>query len=91
MNYKDRDWLHNEYINNQKSTIKIAKEQGVSHKTISRWIHKLGIEMRHPHDSLLLNSKHRKSKAHTALEYYMNKEARTTLKSKPTLNWKRGK
>jgi len=41
--YESKAWLKREYVTKRKSPEQIAKEQGVSHMTIRRWLkhHKL--------------------------------------------------
>jgi Zn finger protein HypA/HybF involved in hydrogenase expression len=38
MNYQDKNWLENQYINLKKSTLVISKECGVSSTTIRKWM-----------------------------------------------------
>lgn len=42
-NYKNEDWLREQYVDKNKSTNEIAKETNVSYASISRWLHKFDI------------------------------------------------
>lgn len=87
--YRDKDWLYEQYIVNKRSTTDIAKEVGVSHKTISRWAKRHGIELRDTQTALNLKyGIERKSRMQKAIEYYIKSESLTTRRSKPNLNWK---
>jgi len=44
--YRDEGWLHNLYVEKQKSAYEIAEVCGCSAKTIYRWLDKFGIETR---------------------------------------------
>lgn len=44
--YKNRNWLHDQYINQRKSIIQIAKELNVNYVTIYNWLIKFDIEIR---------------------------------------------
>lgn len=44
--YKNKDWLHNQYINEVKSTKEIAKFCGVGHRLILSWLYKFNIPVR---------------------------------------------
>lgn len=87
--HRDKDWLYEQYIVKGRSTTDIAKEVGVSHKTISRWAKKHGIELRDTQTALDLKyGIERKSRMQKAMEYYIKSESLTTRRSKPNLNWK---
>ena len=87
--HRDKDWLYEQYIIKKRSTTDIAKEVGVSHKTISRWARKHGIELRDTQTALDLKyGVERKSRMQKAMEYYIKSESLTTRRSKPNLNWK---
>jgi len=45
--YHDKKWLKNQYITLEKSTREIAKEQQVDKKTITNWLNKFKIPIRH--------------------------------------------
>jgi len=49
---KDPDWLENQYVEMEKSTNKIASEQGVGQQTVLNWLDKHGIETRDKGDVL---------------------------------------
>ena len=51
MIYKDKDWLEDQYINQKKSTVEIAKLCVVSDETIRKWLKKLDIQIRSPSES----------------------------------------
>lgn len=42
--YRNKDWLYNEYITNDKTIVQIAEELGVVHSTIAVWTRKHGIK-----------------------------------------------
>jgi len=44
--YLNKDWLIDQYINQKKSTTKIAKEINVGQSTISKWLNKYNIVTR---------------------------------------------
>ena len=44
--YKNRSWLWNQYRTLEKSSIQIAKEIGVTKRTILNWLHKFKIPIR---------------------------------------------
>ena len=46
MEYKNKDWLENQYIKLKKSSEKIAKELNVAGTTIRRWLKNLSIPIR---------------------------------------------
>lgn len=41
--YKDREWLYEEYVVNDRSTVSLGNELGVAASTVSRWLKKTGI------------------------------------------------
>ena len=84
--YRDRDWLYNQYHRKERSTAEIAGDIGVSHKTISRWLHKHNIPVRSRQEAL--NIKYGKEvvdKKERAMEYYRWKQERK--KDKPSMGW----
>jgi transposase-like protein len=44
--YRDSDWLREQYVDRERTTADIAEECGVTHQTISTWLDKHGIETR---------------------------------------------
>jgi len=46
--YRDRDWLHDQYVAKGKTTYTIGKEIGVDRTTISNWLKKYDIHIRGP-------------------------------------------
>jgi len=46
MSYKNKNWLHDNYIDINKSTLEIAKMCNVSNHTILRWLHRFDIELK---------------------------------------------
>lgn len=50
--YKNKDWLYDQYWNQEKSMREIAEEYEVSYITILRWMKKLNIERRPISDSI---------------------------------------
>lgn len=42
--YESEKWLRLQYLRNKKSPEEIAKECGVSHMTVYRWINKFGLK-----------------------------------------------
>ena len=44
--YSDKEWLKQQYIDSRKTTVEIAKECGVSHGTIAKWLKKFSIPIR---------------------------------------------
>lgn len=53
--YKDRDWLHGEYVVNQRTIASIAAEFDVNLSTVRRWLRIFGFEIRSQADSLALS------------------------------------
>ena len=45
-NYKNKEWLKNQYITLKKSTVQIAKELNVDSTTINNWLKKFSIKIR---------------------------------------------
>ena len=45
-NYKDRDWLYEQYVTLKKTLEVIADSSDTSRRTIAKWLDKFGIEMR---------------------------------------------
>ena len=81
--YKDKDWLYEEYIVNMRSTTDIAKECGVSYKTICRWANKLGVQLRDPKEAIDIKyGNARKTKMQRAMAHYIQSQSLTTNKSK---------
>lgn len=46
--YRDETWLHEQYVEQQKSQREVADECGVSQNTISTWLHKCDIDRETP-------------------------------------------
>lgn len=44
--YRDRGWLHEQYIENERSTVEIADDLGITAPTVSRWLARHDIEAR---------------------------------------------
>jgi len=44
--WRDEQYLHEQYVENKKSTLKLADECGCTHRTIRIWLDKYGIETR---------------------------------------------
>ena len=44
--YKDKDWLYEQYVLNQRSTVDIAEDFGLTPSSISYWLDKFDIESR---------------------------------------------
>jgi 5-methylcytosine-specific restriction endonuclease McrA/DNA invertase Pin-like site-specific DNA recombinase len=44
----ERDWLHEQYVEKQRSALEIAEECGVSQGTVTDWLENHDIETRHP-------------------------------------------
>ena len=44
--YKDRDWLYNQYVTLNKTIRQIEQETGYKRATINRWLHKFNIPIR---------------------------------------------
>ena len=87
--YQNRAWLHREYIEKQKSTTQIAKDLGVSHKTISRWLHKLGIPTRTIHEALdITYDRQHLTKDQKKMIYYLQKHAAAIQPTKPNMKLK---
>ena len=42
--WKDRDWLEQQYVTEQRSPVAIAKEVGCSVGTLYHWLHKYGLK-----------------------------------------------
>jgi IS30 family transposase len=42
----DKSWLESRYLADEMTTTQIATLCGVSHKTVSRWLHRHGIPVR---------------------------------------------
>lgn len=53
----DHDWLYEQYVEKQKSTIEIAEENGISVATISRWLDRHGINTRSRGSALVADSR----------------------------------
>lgn len=87
--YQNRSWLHREYIEKQKSTTQIAKDLGVSHKTISRWLHKLDIPTRTIHEALdITYDREYLTKDQKKMTYYLQKHATAIQPTKPNMKFK---
>lgn len=42
----DKQWLEDKYVKEEMTTTQIAALCGISHKTVSRWLHRHGIPVR---------------------------------------------
>lgn len=65
--YKNKEWLEEEYVNKQRSMLQIAKELGVSAMTVRKYIIKFGFSIRNKNQQ---RSLYYKSKAADAKETY---------------------
>jgi transposase-like protein len=45
--YRNEEWLREQYCEQEKSTIEIGDNLGISNTTVSKWLKKYGIETRH--------------------------------------------
>ena len=87
--YHDRAWLYKEYVDKQKSTTQIAKDLGVSHKTISRWLHKLDIPVRTVHEALdITYDREHLTREQKKMAYYLQKHAAAIQPTKPNMKFK---
>lgn len=80
-NYRNKDWLENQYITQKKSTVKIGEEVGCSNTTISYWLKKFNIPIRTLSDALKIS--------------HSNPEVRKKIsdgnKGRKAWNWNNGK
>lgn len=88
--HTNKEWLYTRYVINEKSTTDMAKEAGVSHKTISRWLKKYDIQTRDTQTALDIKyGNQKRSRMQKAMEYYIKSQSRTTRVAQPSLNWNR--
>lgn len=84
--YQNKRWLHEQYIKKKRSTTDIAKELGVGHKTISRWLHRFDIPVRtvaEAHD--IRFNRIDKPMQEKIAEYYAKSQELTIQKRKPQI------
>lgn len=54
-NYRDRDWLFEQYVTAKRTTVSMAEECNVSNSTVIRWMDKNEIPRRSVSEALLIN------------------------------------
>lgn len=61
--WRDSNWLYEQYVINEKSSLQIATECGCSDETIRTWMHKFNIKVRSRSDSLKIYCSKNKRKS----------------------------